>query len=217
MCIFCHIFINFIWRFKLQQWIPIHRKLRRFCNGGRNCMLSWACQQVRQSLKAELQLYINYKPAQSRTNIAHISTEYLYLLKTSSSGRKKSMAKKEKNVSTKWPGGTKAKAVIHHIPTADPANVTGCNRRRTRKIVDQSRSVFFFCPDGVSQISNSIGERRVAQTDRTAPKPYTTESVISQSSPSTISFPMLNLLQILFKENRQNYYLYQSRTLMGFL
>ena len=36
-----------------------------------------------------------------RSNILHISTEYLYLLKTSSSGRKKSIARNETNVSTK--------------------------------------------------------------------------------------------------------------------
>ena len=36
-----------------------------------------------------------------RSNFLHISTEYLYLLKTSSSGRKKSMARNETNVSTK--------------------------------------------------------------------------------------------------------------------
>lgn len=100
-----------------------------------------------------------------------LSTEYLYLLNTSSSGRKKSMARNAMNVKTKCDGGTIAKAEIHHIPMAEPPNVSGCNNNRTRKIAAQSRSVFFFCPVGVSQKSRIIGESRVAQTDSTAPRP----------------------------------------------
>lgn len=133
--------------------------------------LTYIAKCMRRSNKnAETYNYFAYEN-NVRLRIVHERTEYLYLLKTSSSGRKKSIAKKDRNVNTKWAGGTTAKAEIHHIPTADPANVTGCSNRSTKNIVDQSRSVFFFCPCGVSQTSSSIGDKIVAQTDKTAPRP----------------------------------------------
>ena len=96
------------------------------------------------------------------------------------------MARNAKKVNTKCDGGTKAKADSHHIPTADPANVSGWRSSSIRNTVAQSRSPRFFCPAGVSQKSRIIGDSSAAQMDAMAPRPYTTDSVMSQSSPRTI-------------------------------